>query len=171
MPMSRAQKDEKIESYGRRLAEDEICVVARYSGMSVAEMTALRGKGRELGVRMEVTKNRLMKRALEGTDKAGIADLFAGPVILASGADPSVAKVLYDFAKKNDKLAILGGAMGASVLDKAGVEQLAKLPTLDELRGQIVGLLVTPARQTMGVLSAPAGSLARVIGAYAKKDA
>lgn len=169
MPMSRAQKEQEVEGYKQRFAEDEIFVVAQYSGLTVAEMTELRAKIRETGARFKVTKNTLAKRALEGTEIAEMGGMLAGPVGLASSAEPSVAKAVYDFAKDHDKLVIMGGAMGAQILDKAGVEQLAKLPSLDELRGKIIGILQAPAQKVVGVVSAPAGQLARVIGAYAAK--
>lgn len=169
MPMSRAKKEEEIVDYKNRFADNDVFVVAQYTGMTVAEMTDLRGKIGEQGASIKVTKNRLAKIALAGTEIAGLSDFLAGPVALAASNDPSVAKVIFEYAKKNSKLVIVGGAIGAKVLDKAGVEQLAKLPSLDQLRGQLVGLLVTPARQIMGVVSAPAGGLARVIAAHAAK--
>ncbi len=169
MPMSRAQKEKEVDAYKERFAEDEYFVIAQYSGLTVSEMTALRAKVREQGASFKVTKNRLAQRALEGTEIQDMAPMFAGPVGLAASKEPGVAKALYDYAKDNDKLVIIGGAMGAHILDKAGVEQLAKLPSLDELRGKIVGLLQAPAQKVVGVVGAPAGQLARVVGAYAAK--
>jgi len=169
MPMSRERKEQEVEGYQQRFADNEYFVVARNNGLTVSEMTELRAKIREEGASFKITKNRLAKRALEGTEVANMADMFSGPVGLASSAEPSVAKAVYDFAKGNDKLVIVGGAMGAQILDKEGVEQLAKLPSLDELRGTLVGLLQAPAQKVVGVVSAPAGQLARVVGAYAAK--
>lgn len=169
MPMSRAVKEQEVEDYKKRFAENEYFVVAQYSGLTVSEMTELRAKIRENGAQFKVTKNRLVKRALEGTDIKEMADMLTGPVGLASSQEPSVAKAVYEYAKKNDRLVIVGGAMGAQILDKAGVEQLAKLPSLDELRGKLVGLIQAPAQKVVGVVAAPAGQLARVVGAYAAK--
>lgn len=169
MPMSRAEKDQMVEQYGKRFAEDSIFVVVRYPGLTVAEMTELRAKVRESGARINVVKNSLAKRALQGTAVEGLSPMLTGPVGLASAQDPSVAKAVYEFTKTNKKLVIVGGAMGSHILDQAGVEQLAKLPSLDELRGQLIGLIQAPAQKIAGVVAAPAGQLARVVGAYAKK--
>ncbi len=169
MPMSRAQKEQEVESYKQSFSDNEYFVVAQYSGLTVAQMTELRGKIREQGASFKVTKNSLAKRALEGTDIAELSGMLKGPAGVASSKEPSVAKAVYEFAKDNDKLIIIGGAMGAQILDKDGVEQLAKLPSLDELRGKIIGILQAPAQKVVGVVSAPAGQLARVIGAYAAK--
>lgn len=169
MPMSRAQKEQEVEGYKQGFSDNEYFVVARNDGLTVSEMTQLRAKIREEGATFKVTKNSLAKRALDGSDIAEMSAMFAGPVGLASSAEPSVAKAVYEFAKGNDKLVIVGGAMGATILDQAGVEQLAKLPSLDELRGKLVGLLQAPAQKVVGVVSAPAGQLARVVGAYAAK--
>ncbi|MCX5497858.1 50S ribosomal protein L10 [Kaistia dalseonensis] len=151
--------------------ETNVVVVAHYAGLTVAELTALRGKARVAGVSVKVAKNRLVKLALQGTDSAHIADLFTGPTLVAYSDDPVAApKVTSEFAKTNDKLVILGGAMGKTNLDPNGVKALATLPSLDELRGKLVGLLQAPATKIATVVSAPAAQLARVFGAYAKKD-
>jgi len=119
-----------------------------------------------------VAKNRLAVRALKGTPIEGIAHLFKGPTGIAVSDDPVAAsKVAAAYAKDNDKLVILGGSVGVTALDAAGVKALATLPSLDELRGKIVGLLVAPATKIAGIVQAPAGQLARVIGAYSSKDA
>ncbi len=134
-------------------------------------MTTLRGRMKAAGASLKVAKNRLVKLALKGTDAEHISDLFQGPTVIAYSADPVAApKVAADFARTNDKFVILGGAMGATNLDKQGVEALATLPSLDELRARLVGMINTPATRIAGVLQAPAGQLARVFGAYAKKD-
>ena len=151
--------------------ETNVVVVAHYAGLTVAELTALRGKARLAGVSVKVAKNRLVKLALQGTESAHIADLFTGPTLVAYSSDPVAApKVVADFAKTNDKLVILGGAMGKTNLDPNGVKALATLPSLDELRGKLVGLIQAPATKIATVVSAPAAQLARVFGAYAKKD-
>lgn len=158
MPMSRTRKQEEVEVLKKNFAENEIFVVTQYSGLTVAEMTALRGKLREAGASYKVPKNTLAKRALQGTQMASMADMLSGPVGLAASNELSVTKAVYEFAKKHEKLIIIGGAMGAEILDKAAVEKLAKLPTLDEVRGMLVGLL-----------QAPGAQLARLAKAYADK--
>ncbi len=168
MAMNRAQKEQAVAEYNERFENDETVVVVQYSGSTVAEMTALRRN--EEGVKVKVTKNTLARRAAQGTKFEGIADLFKGPVAMLSSEDVvAPAKVAQKFAKDNKNLIILGGAMQSTVLDTAGVEQLAKMPSLDELRGKLVGLIQAPATKVAGVLQAPAGQLARVVGAYAAK--
>lgn len=175
--MDRAQKAQELENLEGIFSSEgdmptEGIVVAHYSGLTVAKMTELRRNSREQGVTIKVTKNSLAKRAIVGSQFEGIADLFAGPTCMAYSNDPvATAKVVQEFAKDNDSLVILGGALGANVLDVKGVEALSKMPSLDELRGKIVGLLQAPAQKVVGVVSAPAGQLARVCGAYGAKDA
>jgi large subunit ribosomal protein L10 len=148
-----------------------VVVVAHYSGLTVAQMTNLRVRMKDAGASLKVAKNRLVKLALQGTDAEGISDLFQGPTVIAYSADPVAApKVAAEFARTNDKFVLLGGAMGKTSLDRQGVEALATLPSLDELRAKLVGMINTPATRIAGVLQAPAGQLARVFGAYAKKD-
>jgi large subunit ribosomal protein L10 len=148
-----------------------VVVVAHYSGLTVAQMTALRGRMKDAGASLKVAKNRLVKLALKGTDAEHISDLFQGPTVIAYSSDPVAApKIAAEFAKTNEKFVLLGGAMGKTSLDAKGVEALATLPSLDELRAKLVGMIKTPATRIAGVLQAPAGQLARVIGAYAKKD-
>jgi len=148
-----------------------VVVVAHYSGLTVADMTTLRSRMKAAGGSLKVAKNRLVKLALKGTDAEHISGLFQGPTVIAYSSDPVAApKVASDFAKTNDKLVILGGAFGKTNLDAGGIEALAKLPSLDELRARIVGMINTPATRIAGVLQAPAAQLARVFGAYAKKD-
>jgi large subunit ribosomal protein L10 len=147
-----------------------VIVVAHYSGLTVAQMNDLRGRIRDSGAQLRVVKNRLAKLALEGTDIAGAVDLFQGPTVVAYSDDPVAApKAAVAFAKQNDKLVVLGGAMGANVLDANGVKALAELPSLDELRGRLVGMVSTPASRIARILSAPGAQIARVIGAYADK--
>lgn len=170
--LERAEKREFVATMKETLSGAGSIVVAQYTGLTVAEMTELRNSMREAGGTVRVAKNRLVKLALEGTDAEHMADLFKGPTLIAYAEDPVVApKAASDFAKKNEKLVILGGAMGATNLDSNGVKSLASLPSLDELRGKLVGMINTPAQRIAMVTSAPAGQLARVIGAYSSKEA
>jgi large subunit ribosomal protein L10 len=149
-----------------------VVVVAHYAGLTVAQMTRLRSDMRSAGGQVKVAKNRLVKLALEGTDAKGIADLLKGPTCLAYSADPVAApKVAVKFAKANEKFVILGGAMGATVLDAKGVSSLADLPSLDELRSKLIGLLQAPASKIARTLNEPGAQLARVFGAYGNKAA
>ena len=170
--MDRNQKEHSVTELNSLFSESGAVIVAQYSGLSVAQMNDLRTRMREAGASFKVAKNRLAKRALEGTPVAGISDLFSGPTGIGYSEDPVAApKVLVTFAKENESLVILGGAAVGSILDLDGVKTLASLPSLDELRGKIVGLLQAPATKIAGVLQAPAGQLARVLSAYAKKAA
>lgn len=170
--MERAEKREVVSALHDAFAKTGVVVVAHYAGLSVSEMTKLRSDMREAGGQVKVAKNRLAKLALEGTDAKGIADLMTGPTCLAFSEDPIAApKVAVKFAKGNEKFVILGGTMGTTVLDAKGVSSLADLPSLDELRGKMVGLLQAPASKIARTVSAPAGQLARVFGAYGAKDA
>ena len=170
--MDRSQKAEAVAELNRTFNEVSVVVVTRNLGLTVAQSTELRNKMREAGASYRVAKNRLAKIALEGTAYTGLADLLTGPTALATSADPvAAAKVVSDFAKTNDKLEIVGGAMGKQLLDVNGVKALASLPSLDELRGKIVGLLQAPASKLAAVTQAPASQLARVFKAYAEKDA
>ncbi|MGA0606804.1 50S ribosomal protein L10 [Phenylobacterium sp. VNQ135] len=170
--MDRAQKQEAIEALKGVFDTSGAVVVTHYMGLTVAEMTDLRGKLREQGAQLKVVKNTLAQKALEGAaGEAGDA-LFKGPVAIAFGPDPvSAAKVATQYAKDNDKFTVIGGLMGQQVLDQKGVSALATLPSLDQLRAKIIGLIQAPATKIAGVLQAPAGQLARVMGAYAAKDA
>ena len=171
MSVNRARKETEVEALKKIFNEEDLIVVTHYSGLTVSEVTKLRRQLREQGASFKVTKNTLARRALEGTKFAHLADMFTGPTGVAFSKDPiAAAKVTYEFAMSNDNLIILGGAMGKEALDKGAVIQLAKLPSLDALRGKIVGLLKAPASKVAGVIQAPAGQLARVIGAYAAKD-
>ncbi|MDD3837039.1 MAG: 50S ribosomal protein L10 [Phenylobacterium sp.] len=170
--MDRAQKQDTIEALKGVFDTSGAVVVTHYLGLTVAEMTELRGRLREQGAQLKVVKNTLVQKALDGSaGEAGDA-LFKGPVAIAFAPDPvTAAKVATQFAKENDKFTVVGGLMGRQVLDKAGVSALATLPSLDELRGKIIGLIQAPATKVAGVLQAPAGQLARVFNAYAQKDA
>jgi large subunit ribosomal protein L10 len=170
--MDRAQKQDTIEALKGVFDSSGAVVVTHYLGLTVAEMTDLRGRLREQGAQLKVVKNTLAQKALDGSvGEAGDA-LFKGPVAIAYAPDPvSAAKVATQYAKENDKFTVIGGLMGQQVLDKGGISALATLPSLDELRGKIIGLIQAPATKIAGVLQAPAGQLARVFNAYAQKDA
>lgn len=169
MPMNRAQKEQAVADYKERFDQDEIMVVVHNQGLTVAEMTELRGNIRKQGAYIKVMKNKLAKRAAEGTKFEHAAQMFAGPTVIATANDPGVAKVIQNFAKEHDKLVVVGGAIGAVQLDAEGVKRLSKLPSLDELRSKIIGLIQAPATKVAGVMQAPAGKMARVIKAYADK--
>jgi large subunit ribosomal protein L10 len=169
--MDRAQKSEQVAQLKQTFNETSAVVVTRNLGMTVAQSTALRIRMRDAGASYKVTKNTLTLIALEDTPYAGISDLLTGPVALATSADPvAAAKVAVDFAKTTDKFEIVGGAMGETVLDLAGVRALAELPSLDELRARIVGLIQAPATKIARTISEPGAMLARVFGAYAAKE-
>lgn len=169
--MNRVEKEEVVAGLNRTFSEAAAVIVTHYRGLNVMEMNDLRGKMREAGSEFRVTKNRLARLALDGTPYAPLAGMFDGPVAIAYSDDViAPARICVNFAKQNDKLVVLGGAMGATVLDAGAVRDLASLPSLDELRGRIVGLLNAPAAKIAGVLQAPAGQLARVMDAYAKSS-
>ena len=169
--MDRAQKREFVTEMHETFKGSGSVVVARYAGLTVAQMNDLRSKMRAQGATVKVAKNRLAKIALQGTDAEPIADLFLGQTLVCYATDPIAApKVANDYAKANDKLVILGGSMGSTALDAEGVKALAQLPSLDELRGRLVGMIQTPATRIAAVVAAPAAQLARVFAAYAKKD-
>ena len=165
--MNRTEKQEAIESYNGLFKESGSVVVCHYKGLTVPDVNNLRAKLREEGGSFTVTKNTLAKLAAKDTDYEGLSDLFTGPTGIVYSQDPiAAAKVAYNFAKENENLQIVGGGMGATVLDKAGVESLAKLPSLDEIRGKLVGVLQAPAVQIARVLNAPAQNLVGVTQAY-----
>lgn len=170
--MDRAQKAAAVAELNRTFSEVGVVVVTRNLGMTVAQSTDLRTKMRAVGATYKVSKNKLARIALDGTDYLSIGDMLTGPVALATSPDPvAAAKVAVDFAKTNDKFEIVGGAMGATALDVEGVKALATLPSLDELRAKIVGLIVAPATKLATITQAPAAQLARVLSAYAEKEA
>ena len=170
--MERAEKREVVTALHDVLAKTGVIVVAHYAGLTVAHMTKLRSEMRSAGGQVKVAKNRLVKLALEGTDAKGIADLLKGPTCLAYSVDPVAApKIAVKFAKANEKFVILGGAMGTTVLDAKGVNSLADLPSLDELRGTLIGLIQAPATKIARTLNEPGAQLARVFGAYGNKEA
>ena len=166
--MDRAEKEDVVTSLHKTFEDSSIVVVTHYSGMTVAELSDLRMQMRDAGASFKVTKNRLTLRALEGTKYQPLDKLFTGPTAIAYSDDPvAAAKVAVKFAKKNDKLIVLGGALGKDLLDVNGVKALASLPSLDECRAKIVGMISTPATRIAGILQAPGGQIARVIGAKA----
>lgn len=170
--MDRGQKAAAVADLKQTFSEVGVVVVTRNLGLTVAQSTQLRTKMREAGASYKVSKNKLAKIALDGTDYLSLGDMLTGPVGLASSIDPvAAAKVVVDFAKTNDKLEIVGGAMGATALNVEGVKALATMPSLDELRAKIVGLIQAPAQKLASITQAPAGQLARVFGAYGAKEA
>ena len=169
--MDRTEKREFVAELNQALSATSMIVVTRNAGLTVAEATDLRRKMRAAGATFKVAKNRLTTLALAGTRFDGIAPMLTGPTALAWATDPvAVAKVAVEFAKTNEKFVLIGGALGAQTLDADGIKALAELPSLDALRAGLVGMISTPATRIAGVLQAPAGQLARVFGAYAKKD-
>lgn len=169
--MDRAQKEAAVAGLNQTLGEVNLVVVTHQSGLTVSESITLRRKVRQAGAGFKVTKNRLTRLALEGTKFQALQSLMTGPTALAFSEDPvAAAKVCVEFAKQNEKLTIIGGALGEQLLDVNGVQALAKLPSLDELRGRLAGLLQAPATKVAVVLQAPAGQLARVINAYGSQD-
>ena len=170
--MNRTEKQEAIAQYNGFFKESGSVVVCQYQGLTVKKLNDLRARLREQGAQFTVTKNTLAKLAAKDTDYEGLTDLFVGSTGIVYSQDPvAAAKVAYNFAKENDKLVIVGGGLGAKVLDKSGVEALAQLPSLDEVRGKLVGLLVAPATKIARVLQAPAQQLVGVTQAYGQKEA
>ena len=170
--MDRSQTTDTVASLNATFNQVGVVVVTRNLGMTVAQTTDLRVKMREAGAQFKVSKNTLAKLAIVDTDYAGIDDLLNGPVALATSVDPvAAAKITVEFAKTNDKLEIVGGAMGSLVLNADGVKALASMPSLDELRAKLVGLVQAPATKIAQLATAPAAKLARVFGAYATKEA
>lgn len=165
--MDRSQKEELVASLHKTFAETNLVIVTQQSGMTVAEASDLRRKMRDAGASYKVTKNRLTRLALEGTKFEALKELFIGQTAVAVSVDPvAAAKVCVEFAKANEKLIIIGGAMGETQLDANAIKSLATLPSLDELRGKLIGVLQAPATKVAGVVQAPAAQLARVFSAY-----
>ena len=169
--MDRTEKREFVSFLAAVFAETSMVVVTQNNGLTVAEVTDLRRRMRAAGANFKVAKNRLAVLALDGTQFDGLAPLLKGPTALAWAHDPvAVAKVAVEFAKTNDRLVLIGGALGTQTLSADGIRALAELPSLDALRAKLLGLIQAPATRIAGVLQAPAGQLARVFGAYAKRD-
>ncbi len=170
MGMSREQKEVEIKNLNERFTNDETMVVTHYSGLTVKELQDLRGDLRKEGASFKVAKNSLAKIAIKGTKFEGAADLFTGPVGIATSEDPvAAAKVAHKFAKDNNKLVILGGAFGDKVLDVQGIEALAKMPSLDEVRATIAGLIMAPASKIASVVAAPGSKVAGAVKAAGEK--
>jgi large subunit ribosomal protein L10 len=170
--VDRAEKAEVVSSLQQAFAGSGAVVVAHYAGLSVSEFESLRRQMKQAGGQVKVAKNRLAKLALKETEIADFSDILTGPTVLAFSEDPVTApKVAKTFAEKNAKLVILGGAMGSTVLDADGVKALADLPSLDELRAKLAGLLTQPAAQIARLVKEPSASVARVISAYSEKGA
>ncbi len=169
--LDRTEKREFVASLADVFAATSMVVVTQNKGMTVAEVTQLRTRMRAAGATFKVAKNRLANLALDGTRFDGIKPMLKGPTALAWSTDPvAVAKVAVEFARTNEKLVLIGGALGTQTLNADGVKALAELPSLDVLRAKILGLINAPATRLAGIMQAPGGQLARVLGAYAKKD-
>ena len=170
--MDRAEKKEAVGALNDVFAKTSVVVVAHYSGLTVAQMQRLRKQMKQAGATVQVAKNRLAQIALKGTDVASIGSLLKGPTLLAYSSDPvAAAKAAVAFAKDHDKFVVLGGAMGKTALNPDGVKALATMPSLDELRAKLIGLITAPATKLAQLANAPAAKVARVISAYASKDA
>ena len=170
--MDRSQKAESVASLNATFNEAGVVVITRNLGLTVAQSTVLRGKVREAGASYKVAKNRLAKLAIQDTNYAGISDMLTGPTAIATSVDPvAAAKAVVEFAKTTDKIEIVGGSMGTNVLTADGVKALASMPSLDELRATLIGLVQAPATKIAQLTTAPAAKLARVFGAYAKEAA
>jgi large subunit ribosomal protein L10 len=169
--VDRTEKREFVAELNQALAATSMVVITRNTGLTVAEVTDLRRKMRASGSTYRVAKNRLTNLALAGTPFVGLEPMLKGPIALAWSKDPvAVAKAAVEFAKTNEKFVLVGGALGTQTLNADGIKALSELPSLDALRAQLLGLIVSPATKIAGVLQAPAGQLARVFGAYAKRD-
>jgi len=169
--VERSEKIELVTTLNKVFKTTGVIVVAHNKGLTVNQVNDLRNKMAQAGATVKVAKNSLARLALDGTDASGIKDLFVGPTMVAYAADPvSAPKVAAAFAKGNDKFVVLGGALGKTVMDANAVKALAELPSLDQLRGKLIGLIQAPATRIAGVLAAPGGQVARVINAYATKE-
>ncbi|SDX68773.1 50S ribosomal protein L10 [Litoreibacter albidus] len=170
--MDRAQKEKLVEELGQIFESSGVVVVSHYEGITVAEMQDLRARMREVGGSVRVAKNRLAKIALEGQPCASIAEFLEGMTVLAYSEDPvAAAKVVNDYSKDNDKLVILGGAMGETALDVAGVKAVAAMPSREELIASIVGCIGAPASNIAGAIGAPASNVASILSTIEEKAA
>lgn len=170
--MDRSQKAESVAFLNSVFSEAGAVVITRNLGMTVAQSTALRGKVRDAGATYKVAKNSLAKLAAKDTAYEGIIDLLTGPTAIASSVDPvAAAKAVVDFAKTTDKIEIVGGSLGSVVLNADGIKALATMPSLDEMRAKLIGLIQAPATKIAQLSTAPAAKLARVFQAYADKAA
>lgn len=169
--MDRTEKREFVTALASVFADTSMVVVTRNQGLTVAEVSDLRRRMRAAGVTFKVAKNRLVALALEGTRFDGIAPLLTGPTALAWSVDPvAAAKTAVEFAKRNEKLVIIGGGLGSQMLDADGIKALAELPSLDALRGRLLGMIQTPATRLAALMAAPGGQIARVLGAHARAE-
>ena len=168
--MNREQKESFVQNLKSIIAENSLVLVFHYRGMSMTDMTDLRVQSFNSGCNIKVTKNRLTKLALEGSDKAALSEFFDGPTAIAYSSDPvQLTKLLTNFAKNNSNLVILGGIMDNEILSVEKIEILSKLPSLEEIRAQLIGLISSPAQKIASVLTAPSGDLARVFNSYSNK--
>jgi len=168
--VDRAQKERVVEELGQIFESSGVVVVSHYAGLTVAEMQDLRAKMREAGGSVRVAKNRLAKIALQGTSAEGIADLMTGMTVLSYSEDPvAAAKVAEDYAKANAKFVIIGGAMGGTVLDQAGVKAVASMPSREELIASIVGCIGAPASNIAGAIGVPASNIASILSTIEEK--
>lgn len=171
MAISRAKKIEIAEDVSARLSGSEVMIITKNNGLTVAQVSELRNKAREAGASYKVAKNRIIKRVLPDSNYSSLEKYFTGPTGITTSEDPvGAAKTVVEFAKTNEQLEIIAGAYGDQALDVEGIKSLASMPSMDELRATIIAMLNTPATRIAGVVQAPAGQLARVIGAYSKKE-
>ena len=169
--MDRRQKKDFVDELHEAVRDAELVVVTRQSGMTVSEASDLRNKAREAGVTHKVVKNRLAKIALKETNFSHLEEHLTGPTSLSYSTDPvAAAKLVADYAKGNDKLSIVAGMLYGRVMDAEEIKKLASLPSLDELRSTIIGILQAPAGKIAQITSAPGAQLARVINAYSTKS-
>lgn len=169
--MNREEKTGLVAELRALFEDATLVVVTHYKGLTVPEVSDLRTRMREAGAGFRVTKNRLTRIALEGTEYAGLADAFVGPTAIAYSSDPvSAAKVATGFAKENEKLVIVAGGLGSQMLDVQAINALADLPSLEALRARLAGMIQTPATRIAGILQQPGGQVARLLSAYARKD-
>ena len=168
--MDRSEKELMVSSLRQGLAESSLVIVAHQTGLTVAEVSGLRRQMREAGAQFKVAKNTLARLAVVGTPHEGIDNLLSGPTVLAYSKDPvAAAKITIKFANNNERFKVIGGALNGKVLNEKDIETLSKLPSMDELRAQIVGIISTPATRVAGILQAPAGQLSRTFSAYSQK--
>lgn len=168
--MDRSEKEQLVSSLRQDLTESNLVIVAQQTGLTVAQVSVLRREMREAGAQYKVAKNTLARLAIAGTENEPMTSFLSGPTALAYSKDPvAAAKVSIKFANTNDKFKIVGGLLNGRLLNAKDIETLSKLPSLDQLRGKIIGMISTPATRIAGILQAPAGQLARVFSAYGKK--
>lgn len=168
--MLRSEKFEVVDNLKKIFSENSAVIVTHYHGLSMSQLTELRSKMYDDGMRFMITKNTLAKIAVKDTQLSGLESHFNGPTAIAIAKDPvGVTKVLTDFVKKNEELKLVAAVVDNQLLDVSGITALSKMPSLDELRAGIISLFSAPARSIASVLSAPAGQIARVTSAYSKK--